>query len=369
MHKPNTNTIQRLKQYELSNHLGNVLSVISDIKLPVLAEDGTTIISYTAVVVSATDYSAFGVALYGRSWTKPDADDYRYGFQNQEQDAELWEGAVTYKYRVEDASLGRFFSVDPLYRKYPWNSNYAFSENRLIDCIELEGLESSQVIITDYTDSFGAIWRRTEMEFFDVAGALGDGVLIVHHIIDPTTNEVTTEGNYSDMVVNIVACSEDEGSSTFVEAINSLDNFLIGDGGFSYTAKDGTLISARRSNSAEPVDKMELLIAVLGGMNGALTAKGSSVGPYGGKPEYEDLYNAESAIGKGLENVGTIGEETSDEVSSSGKESDTIITYKYENEAENWEIHSGKLMNKDSVESFRKYIKSNGYKETKEEKK
>lgn len=47
--------------------------------------------------------------------------------------------------------------MDPLYAKYPWNSNYAFSENRLLDAVELEGLEA-RLIITDqivgYTPSF-----------------------------------------------------------------------------------------------------------------------------------------------------------------------------------------------------------------------
>jgi len=37
--------------------------------------------------------------------------------------------------------VGRFFAVDPLAGKYPWNSPYAFSENRVIDSRELEGLE------------------------------------------------------------------------------------------------------------------------------------------------------------------------------------------------------------------------------------
>jgi RHS repeat-associated protein len=109
--------------------------VITDQKLPV--EDAGVIVSYSAVVITATDYSPFGVGLYGRSWSEG----YRYGFQGQEEDQELWEGAVSYKYRVEDARLGRFFSVDPLTANYPWNSNYAFSENRLIDGAELEGLE------------------------------------------------------------------------------------------------------------------------------------------------------------------------------------------------------------------------------------
>ena len=31
--------------------------------------------------------------------------------------------------------------MDPLAAKYPWNSPYAFSENRVIDGVELEGLE------------------------------------------------------------------------------------------------------------------------------------------------------------------------------------------------------------------------------------
>jgi RHS repeat-associated protein len=66
---------------------------------------------------------------------------YRYGFQGQEEDQELCEGAVSYKYRVEDARLGRFFSADPLSPKYPFFSPYTFSGNRIIDSRELEGLE------------------------------------------------------------------------------------------------------------------------------------------------------------------------------------------------------------------------------------
>jgi len=123
------------RQYELSNHLGNVLAVISDWKLPVIS--GASVVSYTTVVVSSQDYSPFGVTLSGRSWSEG----YRYGFQNQETDEELWDGAINYKYRVEDARLGRFFSVDPLFKDYAYNSTYAFSENRVIDGVELEGLE------------------------------------------------------------------------------------------------------------------------------------------------------------------------------------------------------------------------------------
>jgi hypothetical protein len=48
---------------------------------------------------------------------------------------------VSYKYRVHDPRIGRFLSIDPLAPDYPHNSPYAFSENRVIDAVELEGLE------------------------------------------------------------------------------------------------------------------------------------------------------------------------------------------------------------------------------------
>ncbi len=42
---------------------------------------------------------------------------------------------------MHDPRLGRFFSVDPLAADYAYNSPYAFSENRVMDGVELEGLE------------------------------------------------------------------------------------------------------------------------------------------------------------------------------------------------------------------------------------
>src|SRR6218665_926192 len=49
--------------------------------------------------------------------------------------------SLNYTFRMHDPRIGRFFAVDPLFRKYPHNSPYAFSENRVIDGIDLEGLE------------------------------------------------------------------------------------------------------------------------------------------------------------------------------------------------------------------------------------
>lgn len=40
--------------------------------------------------------------------------------------------------------VGRFFNIDPLSEKYSYQSHYNFSENRVVDGRELEGLEWSK---------------------------------------------------------------------------------------------------------------------------------------------------------------------------------------------------------------------------------
>jgi hypothetical protein len=69
----------------------------------------------------------------------------RYGFQGQENGREHLGASNSwdFAYRAHDARLGRFFAVDPLSFKYPYNSVYSFSENVVINHIELEGLEKA----------------------------------------------------------------------------------------------------------------------------------------------------------------------------------------------------------------------------------
>jgi RHS repeat-associated protein len=100
-------------------------------------------VSFLADVIQITDYSPFGVQLDGRNLVKSEAAKSRFGYQNQERDDEIKGSgnSVNYTFRMHDPRLGRFMSIDPLSRNYPWNSTYAFSENRVIDGVELEGLE------------------------------------------------------------------------------------------------------------------------------------------------------------------------------------------------------------------------------------
>ncbi|WP_264566858.1 RHS repeat domain-containing protein [Flavobacterium sp. N3904] len=95
------------------------------------------------------DYYPFGM-LVPNPGKVVTPNDYRYGFQGQEKDNELkGEGnSLNYTFRMHDPRVGRFFSVDPLFRKYPYYSSYAFSGNRVIDATEIEGQEP-KIKVTD----------------------------------------------------------------------------------------------------------------------------------------------------------------------------------------------------------------------------
>ncbi|MBS1940222.1 MAG: hypothetical protein JST38_05040, partial [Bacteroidetes bacterium] len=136
---PYTQSMQApLKRYELTDHLGNVATVVTGRLL-----DGAGAGSAKqAEVVSAQGYEAFGSLLPGRNYS---SSNYRWGFQGQIKDDEIFGATGTsyaFEYRMHDPRAGRFWSIDPLAAKYPHNSPYAFSENRVIDKVELEGLET-----------------------------------------------------------------------------------------------------------------------------------------------------------------------------------------------------------------------------------
>lgn len=99
-------------------------------------------IYYIADVVSATDYSAFGVPLEGRSYTAPNIS-YRFGGAGgQEKDNEIFKGAYTAEYWEYDSRLGRRWNIDPL--TYPWQSSYCVFNNNPICFVDPQGLEGDK---------------------------------------------------------------------------------------------------------------------------------------------------------------------------------------------------------------------------------
>lgn len=127
------------KRYELTNHLGNVLAVISD-NIGMNTSD-----SVWATVVSATDYYPFGLEMEGRIWSDTTAT-YRHAFNGKEKDDNGVWGNVAYGYgfRIYDPVIARFKSTDPLAKSYPMLTltPYQFASNMPIVAIDLDGLEA-----------------------------------------------------------------------------------------------------------------------------------------------------------------------------------------------------------------------------------
>lgn len=85
--------------------------------------------------------------------------------------------------------VGRFFNVDPLSEKYAYQSHYNFSENRVVDAVELEGLEAK--LVNENTvewrvkveNNLGNDYSKTLLQ--DAAGVLSQNGLTVTIIEDP----------------------------------------------------------------------------------------------------------------------------------------------------------------------------------------
>lgn len=148
----------------------------------------------------------------------------RYGCQGQEMDDEIkGEGnSVNYTFRMHDPRLGRFFAIDPLFREYPSNSVYAFSENRVIDAFELEGLEAASakegakiliIVIQGYAGE-DPIEGKTTRAFNDPVSAVDYGGL---------GDIFSAFGNQDQCQVNVFSSSHS--SSTINDVVETMNNY------------------------------------------------------------------------------------------------------------------------------------------------
>jgi len=81
------------------------------------------------------------MVLPGRSYSSGNS--YRYGFNGKENDNEVKGTGNQYDYgfRIYDPRIGRFLSVDPLDKDYPWYTPYQFAGNKPTRFIDLDGAE------------------------------------------------------------------------------------------------------------------------------------------------------------------------------------------------------------------------------------
>jgi hypothetical protein len=117
-------TFRGEKQYEITNHLGNVMVVVKEQPLT-LVNNG---VFQLADVVSATDYYPFGLQMPERVY---EAGRYGFGFNTQMESPEILAGHTTAMYWEYDARIGRRWELDPVAK--PNLSPYsAFSGNPIL---------------------------------------------------------------------------------------------------------------------------------------------------------------------------------------------------------------------------------------------
>ena len=121
--------------FELPNHLGNVVAVISDRKIAVDTLSPLLVKYYLADRIFLRDYYAFGMTMPGRQWSMDSS--YRFGFNGKE--GALGLGGLDFGARVNDVRLGRWMSVDPLGMIYPNFSPYVYVANSPIMAIDPDG--------------------------------------------------------------------------------------------------------------------------------------------------------------------------------------------------------------------------------------
>lgn len=162
------------KSYEVSSHLGNVMTIVNDRKLYVPDNTNINVAHTEANIFSFNDYYPFGMLMENRLIVG----DYRFSFQGQEKDNEVKGEGNTYTtmFRQYDSRVARWSSIDPLMSKYQFLSPYVAFNNSPIyfsDPNGGEGVPFSETYtkaVNYFYDkiSFGSIYERFNNDFWEV---------------------------------------------------------------------------------------------------------------------------------------------------------------------------------------------------------
>lgn len=96
------------------------------------------------VVITYQDYYPFGSTMPGRTFN---GGDYRFGFNGMEKDDDI-DGVsgskLDFGARIYDSRIGKFLSIDPLYKKYSSWTPYSFVNNNPILFLDADGKEPTK---------------------------------------------------------------------------------------------------------------------------------------------------------------------------------------------------------------------------------
>ena len=156
--------------YQYRDHLGNVrLSYADDPSNP-----------GQPIIMEENNYYPFGMFHEGYNNVVNGVENNYKTFQDQEFTEDLGLNVHEFAFRTYDPAIGRFWSVDPVADSYPHNGTYNFSENRVVDGIELEGLEYvSRIHIMDGDEHIATLdinYYQMSEEQIEAAGGTYQGL-------------------------------------------------------------------------------------------------------------------------------------------------------------------------------------------------
>ncbi len=248
-----TNHILGLKQYEGSNHLGNVLTIFTDKRIPVDEYTDGTVDYYKPDIVTSSDYAPFGAQLAERSFF---SENYPNSFNGKRDDPELgdWQD---YGMRMYIPFQRRFPSPDPLKSAYPMLSSYQFAANMPIWAIDLDGLEALIVNKNDNTITFCA-----NVYFVTAGKGNVESPTLIRYtkefIINRLTEEQRTNNNYVfQFQLNFVTTNSDGNGLTIEQAEEMAKNSVV-----TYTDRNGNKYEYKGVETAVVVYSADIGIEV-----------------------------------------------------------------------------------------------------------
>ena len=151
-------------------------------------------------IIQTDDYYPFGLTMNSYQRTGSRTNDFL--FQGQERQDELDLNWIQFKWRNHDPAIGRFFNVDPLADDYVHNSPYAFSENKVTNHIELEGLESypAQAAFNKFIGNLESTYNKVSSKVKKAFNTTKDATTKI--IADKTNDAVLIGSSIGSAIIN-----------------------------------------------------------------------------------------------------------------------------------------------------------------------
>lgn len=215
-------------------------------------------------------------------------------FVGQELEADLDLNWYQFKFRNHDPQIGRFIQIDPLADSYVYNSTYTYAENRVINGIDLEGLEFVEKISeknctkqweitlkavnrsTDTKENFEAQVKSTKSSIENTLKGVDEQGYTVTTIADIQSTEQSQLHYRSDLVMEV-------NDGVMRDGRTLKDNNVLGTGALNQTTNGMIEVASIKAlQESLPAVPKEKIVTIIG------NAATHEVGHAGGNDHSDD---------------------------------------------------------------------------------